>query len=227
MTNFSPHPVVHPSQLARASWCTALAAACSLALIASPAHAQQTPPPSPPPPPPARMIAPLVLVPPSSSPPPAPSGAPALAAQRAATLTAIRATASASALPPDSIRFMAPAARIAPPADAVALCSDGTFIVAPGDSTGCASHRGVRVMLPPRAEPPLKASTASAAAAANVQALAAQHAERLAPPSNATMQCKDGTFLYGKPSDDRCAGNGGVAAIFSHPTPAPARPARP
>ena len=228
MTNFTPHPVVHPSPHARASWCATLAVVCYLALVASPAHAQQTPPPSPPPPPPARTIAPLVLVPPSSPPPPAPSGALAPTAQRAAaTLTAIRATAAASALPPDSIRIVAPTAPLAPPANAVALCSDGTFVVAPSDSTGCASHRGVRVMLPRLAEPPLKASAASAATAANVQALAAPQAVRLAPPSNATMQCKDGTFLFGTPSADRCAGSGGVAAIFSGPRQPPPRPTRP
>jgi hypothetical protein len=43
------------------------------------------------------------------------------------------------------------------------------------------------------------------------------------PPAGATMQCKDGTFLAGRPLADRCSGNGGVAVTFpSAPPPPPA-----
>jgi hypothetical protein len=229
MTNLTPHSAVHASPLARAGWSAVLAAACALAFAASPARAQQAPPSSPPPPPPpAKVDAPLVLVPPSAPPPPAPSAARGPSAQRALTVAAIRAPASGSALPPDSVRPRAPAARLAPTADAVALCSDGAFIVAPGDSTGCASHRGVRVMLQRRAEPPPKASAANTASAANVRALAAQRSVQLAPPADATMQCKDGTYLTGPPAAGRCAARGGVAALFPVAAkPVPVAPRRP
>jgi hypothetical protein len=40
------------------------------------------------------------------------------------------------------------------------------------------------------------------------------------------MQCKDGTFLYGTPSADRCTSNGGVAVIFPRPAPAPQAPTK-
>ncbi|MFI5232844.1 MAG: hypothetical protein ACHQSE_10075 [Gemmatimonadales bacterium] len=39
------------------------------------------------------------------------------------------------------------------------------------------------------------------------------------------MRCKDGTYLSGGPAADRCAGNGGVASIFSaRPPLVPAKP---
>jgi hypothetical protein len=35
-----------------------------------------------------------------------------------------------------------------------------------------------------------------------------------APPAGTTMRCKDGSYLSGAPSADRCANNGGVATVF-------------
>jgi len=43
-----------------------------------------------------------------------------------------------------------------------------------------------------------------------------------APPAGTTMRCKDGSYLSGAPSADRCSGNGGVAAVFPAPRTLPA-----
>jgi len=58
------------------------------------------------------------------------------------------------------------------------------------------------------AAPPRKAPTAAQSAIAKSVAPAASR------PVGATMHCKDGTYLTGAPAADRCAANGGVAAIF-------------
>ena len=47
-----------------------------------------------------------------------------------------------------------------------------------------------------------------------------------APPSGATMRCKDGSYLTGRPSADRCDGNAGVAVIFPAAPVSPPTPAR-
>ena len=44
-----------------------------------------------------------------------------------------------------------------------------------------------------------------------------------APPIGATMRCKDGTYLTGTPSADRCSGNGGVSVTYPAQT-APVSP---
>ena len=49
-----------------------------------------------------------------------------------------------------------------------------------------------------------------------------------APPAGATMRCKDGTFLSGEASEQRCAGYGGLGVTFQAtpaiPQPPPRRP---
>ena len=47
-----------------------------------------------------------------------------------------------------------------------------------------------------------------------------------APPAGATMRCKDGTFLTGAASEQRCAGNGGLSVTFPAPPKTPQPPAR-
>ncbi|MBC7673274.1 MAG: hypothetical protein H7247_12710 [Polaromonas sp.] len=47
-----------------------------------------------------------------------------------------------------------------------------------------------------------------------------------APPAGATMRCKDGTFLTGAASEQRCAGNGGLSVTFQAARPTPQPPAR-
>jgi hypothetical protein len=125
---------------------------------------------------------------------------------------------------PPSTRPAAPPAPVVaapapvPPAGAVALCVDNTFVKDPGTVADCAKHGGLKVAMPPHQKTVVrKASPALAvSAAAAIQA----------PPAGATMHCKDGTYLTGAPSKDRCANNGGVAAILPSTPPAPAAPAR-
>jgi outer membrane lipoprotein-sorting protein len=120
----------------------------------------------------------------------------------------------------------APVAAVAPADSAVALCNNGTWVYVPGTSADCVQRGGLKVAMPPKPVSP----AVVAAAAARAEALKSAAASKVvtAPPANATMQCKDGTYLFGPPSDARCANNGGVAATFAHPAPAPApAPVRP
>ena len=125
--------------------------------------------------------------------------------------------------PPPPPKTIVPTSALLPTDSSVALCKNGTWIYNPGNAAECAQRGGLLVAMPKRAAAP-QVMAAAAVVSASVIAPARV---ALAPPTTATMQCKDGTFLYGAPSADRCANNGGLAAIFSHPTPAPARPARP
>lgn len=47
-----------------------------------------------------------------------------------------------------------------------------------------------------------------------------------APPTGATMRCKDGTFLTGAASEQRCAGNGGLSVTFLAAPKTPQPPVR-
>ena len=125
--------------------------------------------------------------------------------------------------PPPPPKSLTPASALAPTDSSVALCKNGTWIYAPGAITDCAQRGGLQVAMPPRAKPPQVVAAAIAAQASVI----APARVATAPPATSTMQCKDGTFLYGAPSADRCANNGGLAAIFARPTPPPARPTRP
>ena len=46
------------------------------------------------------------------------------------------------------------------------------------------------------------------------------------PPTGATMRCKDGTFLTGAASEQRCAGNGGLSVTFPVAPATPQPPVR-
>jgi hypothetical protein len=127
-------------------------------------------------------------------------------------------------VPPSQQRPAAPPAPITaspapvPPAGAVALCVDNTFVKDPGTVADCAKHGGLKVAMPPHA----KTVTRKANPTPAVGVAAASQA----PPAGATMHCKDGTFLTGTPSKDRCANNGGLAAILPAPAQTPSVPAR-
>jgi len=128
--------------------------------------------------------------------------------------------APASAVPPDSVRPKPVVSVVEPPANAVARCTDGAFVIAPSDAATCAAHGGLRVVFPRRAAPrPAVAATPS---------LVAQPATAVAP-AGATMRCKDGTYLGGVPTASRCARFGGVAAVLAAPPKPPPmpRPRRP
>lgn len=133
--------------------------------------------------------------------------------------------APASALPPDSVRPAPAAAPAEPPANAVAQCRDGTFVVPPNDASACVSHRGLVVAFPQRTPPEAPSATRSVAPVA-ASRVAAPDA---APPAGATMRCKDGTYLTGAPAAGRCDAYGGLAVVLppareAPPPPLPRRP---
>lgn len=146
-------------------------------------------------------------------------GAPRLGAQATGTPP----TPPAPPPPPATApKVIVPASALPPSDSAVALCKDGSWVYAPRTAADCTQRGGLQVAMPLRAMAPAVAAAITRAALVAAPAKAAA-----APPAGATAQCKDGTFLFGAPNADRCAGNGGVAAIFSRPTPAPTPPSRP
>ena len=125
--------------------------------------------------------------------------------------------------PPTAPKNITPSSALPPSDSAVALCKNGTWIYGSGSAADCTQRGGLLVAIPKRVAPPSVNAAASAVSASVI----APARVATAPPATSTMQCKDGTFLYGAPSADRCANNGGLAAIFARPTPPAARPARP
>jgi hypothetical protein len=119
----------------------------------------------------------------------------------------------------------APTAAPMPPDSAVALCMDGSWIKTPRTAADCTARGGLRVAMPPKAEP-LPAPVAASAASRNIIA-APRTTLNAGIPAGATMQCKDGSFLFGSPSESRCSQNGGVAAFFPAALPPPPPPRRP
>ncbi len=115
------------------------------------------------------------------------------------------------ASPPPPVGAL-PTAPVAPPANAVALCNDQTFVVAPAVPSDCATRGGLKLVLPTyRASPPVSAAAATAAASSNDPAPTLRNE---APPAGATMRCKDGLWLSGVASATRCERNGGLAVIL-------------
>lgn len=118
-----------------------------------------------------------------------------------------------------------PAATVAPvlpPANAVALCNDQSFVLAPALPAACATRGGLKLVLPTfRSAPP--AANAPGTRAPELRAEAPAPTSHT-PPAGATMRCKDGTWLFGAPSAGRCASNGGLAVILP---PAPSVPPAP
>jgi hypothetical protein len=115
------------------------------------------------------------------------------------------------------------AQRTTPPDSAVALCADGSFIVAPDSAASRGARGGVRVRFAgPRVPPPPPAQGATdAASRSNSASLNAP------PPPGATLRCKDGTYLSGPADVARCAQNGGSGIVLPRdPVPPPAPPTR-
>lgn len=114
------------------------------------------------------------------------------------------------------------AAPLVPPADAVALCRDGTFIVAPATVAGCESRGGIHVVMPRRVPPAAPVATPASESRADD---AARERAAATPPPGATMRCKDGTWLTGAQDATRCENAGGVALLITQPlAPPPLRP---
>ncbi len=148
----------------------------------------------------------------------------------AMTLVLATAAARASAqapppqLPPASTPPPAPVAARptpAPPVNAVALCNDQSFVVAPATPEACGTRGGLKLTLPTRQPPPARPSAAQPAIQAGPSPMTAT------PPADATMRCKDGTWLAGTPSAARCDANGGLATILPPKPPPGAPPRRP
>lgn len=195
--------------------------ACALGVafglsVGVPAVAQQ-----PAPPPPVRQApapaSPAVAPPVQLPPPPAPSRT-AVAANRAPTPAVVRPMTPVSP-PPDSVRPAAARMAAAAPANAVAMCADGSFIVLPGTPADCASHRGLRAAFAQRTPPPAVPPRAAPAPLAAVAAVPVS-----APPAGATMHCKDGTYLFGAPAPGRCDANGGLTGMLPATRSAPPPP---
>ncbi len=106
-----------------------------------------------------------------------------------------------------------------PPEGAVALCMDNTFVKDPGTVADCSKHGGLRAAMTPHGTKTITRKSNSTLGVTNA-------AVNQAPPAGATMHCKDGTYLTGAPSKDRCANNGGLAAILPAPVQTPSVPAR-
>ena len=64
--------------------------------------------------------------------------------------------------------------------------------------------------------PPPSAAIAASAPVANVNM-------NIAPPIGATARCKDGSYLTGTPSDERCAGRGGLVVLLPPARSVPSR----
>jgi hypothetical protein len=129
------------------------------------------------------------------------------------------------ASPPPTAPRTAPEPVVAPPANAVALCNDASFVVAPAQPSACAARGGLKLVLPTyRASTPADVAPGRVPVAAAVQAALTPST----PPAGATMRCKDGTWFSGTPDAARCVSNGGLAVILppSNP-PVPPPPARP
>ncbi len=202
---------------------TATAGSFALALVlagsAAPAGAQQ-PPQAPPPPQPAVSQKPAPILPPSAPLPPAPAAGAAAArtvVSPTAVVPAARRAPAAVGIPVDSIRPKAEPVSV-PPANAVALCRDGTYLVPPATVAGCTSHGGLQVAMTQRAAPPAPGSRVAAVP------VAARAPMNEPPPAGATMRCKDGTYLSGAPNASACATHNGLAVVLPAPRPAPPAP---
>ena len=196
-----------PDRRPWAAWAGGLALAAVLPLVPAPGAAQA-------PAQPAASRAPAPPPPLSLAPPPAPGRA----AQRAVPAPAPVVPIKPASPSPDSLRRAAAAPFPAPPANAVALCADGTYLVAPAAPDGCTAHGGLRIRMLPAAPPAPPGAVRVTTGPAALRAAT--------PPAGATMRCKDGTFLAGAPSDAACTGHGGLAAALPAPRQAPAGPAR-
>ena len=120
---------------------------------------------------------------------------------------------------PTPPKTVVPASAVPPKDSAVALCNNGTWVMRPGSPSDCASRGGLRIAVAQRtASPPALRQVAATVAHPALVARAA--------PAGTTMQCKDGTYLSGVPAAARCAGNGGVAAIFPAAKTAPPGPSK-
>lgn len=122
--------------------------------------------------------------------------------------------------PPSSVRptGIRASIRSAQPAGPVAMMSPS-----PEPST---LRQGLTVIPGPPTPPPLARLVPSPIAASAITPAQRIASADPAPPPGATMRCKDGTFLTGVASEQRCAGNGGLGVSFPAPVETPRPPLR-
>lgn len=152
--------------------------------------------------PPDTTRAPM-LAPPAKAPPPPRPVAVRSVGRAAPTPASVQPMKPPSA-PPSTVRPATDSARTA-----AALKS------APG--LGAAPKPALTAPAKPVPPPPSASGTPAAS-----RAVAAPAAT--APPAGATMRCKDGTYLSGTPSANRCSANGGLAALIPQRAAAPPAP---
>lgn len=145
---------------------------------------------------------------------PAAAQAPAVRQPERATAPAIApaAQARAAAAQPTQAAPVLPVTRFSPPPDSTR----------PAANAAAAAAAQTRVAAPRRYVPAPPAQNATPVNV-SMSAMIATTPQ----PANATMRCKDGTWLTGPAADGRCSANGGTALILPAARTAPAGPARP
>ena len=99
-------------------------------------------------------------------------------------------------------------------------------MVSPSPAPNVARQAAPTVIAGPPAPTPLVRPVPSPIVASAVTPAQRVASADATPPTGATMRCKDGTFLPGAVSEERCAGNGGVSVTFQAAPATPQPPAR-
>lgn len=125
------------------------------------------------------------------------------------------------------------------PEGSLIRCVDGTWAPKGAAAAACDTHGGVAFRYPEITAPPtakerpdanvpkltvrpaptgglsaVQAATPPAGAVRATSTAAKSTAAPLPPPADATMACKDGTYLSGPPDAARCQSHGGLAVIL-------------